>query len=257
MSRSVNTTCPYCGVGCGIVATVQSDNQVVVKGDVCHPANYGRVCSKGSALGQTVDLEGRLLHPMIHGQQASWDEALSVVSKGFRKIIADNGPEAVAFYVSGQLLTEDYYVANKFMKGFIGTANIDTNSRLCMSSTVAGYKRAFGSDTMPCSYADLERAKLIVLTGSNTAWCHPVIYQRIVKAKKENPDLLVVNIDPRRTATCEVADLHLALRSGTDSILFNGLLVYLHENDEANQLFVNMESVNQSMSWKILVRPRY
>ena len=239
MSRSVNTTCPYCGVGCGIVATVQSDNQVVVKGDVCHPANYGRVCSKGSALGQTVDLEGRLLHPMIHGQQASWDEALSVVSKGFRKIIADNGPEAVAFYVSGQLLTEDYYVANKFMKGFIGTANIDTNSRLCMSSTVAGYKRAFGSDTMPCSYADLERAKLIVLTGSNTAWCHPVIYQRIVKAKKENPDLLVVNIDPRRTATCEVADLHLALRSGTDSILFNGLLVYLHENDEANQLFVN------------------
>jgi assimilatory nitrate reductase catalytic subunit len=202
---------------------------VEIKGDPAHPANFGRLCSKGSALGETIDLEGRLLYPEVRGQRVSWDEALTFVVDGFSRIINDHGPKAVAFYVSGQLLTEEYYVANKLMKGFIGAANIDTNSRLCMSSAVAGYKRAFGSDTVPCSYEDLELANLIVLVGSNTAWCHPVVYQRILKAREQRPWQRIVVIDPRRTATCESADLHLAIKPGTDVMLFNGLLNHLHQ----------------------------
>ena len=201
-----------------------ADNQITVKGDVDHPANFGRLCSKGAALGETLGLDGRLLYPEISGERVSWDDALTKVADGFNDVINTHGADAVAFYVSGQLLTEDYYVANKLMKGFIGSANIDTNSRLCMSSTVAGYKRAFGADTVPCSYEDLERAKLIVLVGSNAAWCHPVLYQRIVQAKKDNPDLMIVVIDPRRTNSCDIAELHLPLKPGTDTVLFNGLL---------------------------------
>ena len=238
MRETIETTCPYCGVGCGVLATPDGRGGVSVAGNPAHPANYGRLCSKGAALGQTIDLEGRLLHPRVGGERRTWDEALDKVAGGFRRVIAEHGPDAVAFYVSGQLLTEDYYVANKLMKGFIGSANIDTNSRLCMSSSVAGHKRAFGMDTVPCAYEDLERAKLIVLTGSNAAWCHPVLYQRIARARKENPDLMIVVIDPRRTPTCDIADLHLPLKSGTDSILFNGLLCYLDDNDEQNALFL-------------------
>lgn len=216
-----------------------ADNQITVKGDVDHPANFGRLCSKGAALGETLGLDGRLLYPEISGKRVSWDDALTKVADGFNEVINTHGADAVAFYVSGQLLTEDYYVANKLMKGFVGSANIDTNSRLCMSSTVAGYKRAFGADTVPCSYEDLERAKLIVLVGSNAAWCHPVLYQRIVQAKKDNPDLMVVVIDPRRTNSCDIAELHLPLKPGTDTVLFNGLLTYLHRHDECNHLFVD------------------
>lgn len=237
--QSVKTICPYCGVGCGVIASVDEQGGVSVSGDPDHPANFGRLCSKGAALGETTSLEGRLLYPQIGNKQVEWDEALDHVAGGFNKVIQEHGPNAVAFYVSGQLLTEDYYVANKLIKGFIGTANIDTNSRLCMSSTVAGYKRAFGSDTVPCSYEDLERAKLIVLTGSNAAWCHPVLFQRIVQAKQENPDMMVVVIDPRRTSTCDIADLHLPLKPGTDTFLFNGLLTYLDEEGETNSLFVD------------------
>ncbi|NNJ90516.1 MAG: molybdopterin-dependent oxidoreductase, partial [Gammaproteobacteria bacterium] len=172
-----HTTCPYCGVGCGVEITVQDaggdQEKITVKGDKTHPANLGRLCSKGAALAETLDLDERLLYPQVEGQQVGWDEALDRVATGLRDIVDQHGPDAVAFYVSGQLLTEDYYVANKLMKGFIGSANIDTNSRLCMSSSVAGHKRAFGSDTVPCSYTDLEIADLVVLTGSNAAWCHP------------------------------------------------------------------------------------
>jgi len=226
----IKTTCPYCGVGCGVIATVAADGAVSVRGDPDHPANYGRLCSKGSALAETLDLDGRLLYPEIRGQRVSWDAALDHVAQKFQSIIAQHGPDAVAFYVSGQLCTEDYYVANKLMKGFIGAANIDTNSRLCMSSAVAGYKRAFGSDTVPCSYEDLELADLIVLAGSNTAWCHPVVFQRIRKAREQHGTKIIV-IDPRRTATCDLADLHLAVRPGTDAILFNGLLNFLRKED--------------------------
>ncbi len=238
MTQSVSTTCPYCGVGCGVLATTHKDGSISVKGDSAHPANFGRLCSKGSALADTVDLEGRLLHPYINGQQSSWDDALNAVADGFQKVINEHGPDAVAFYVSGQLLTEDYYVANKLMKGFIGSGNIDTNSRLCMSSAVAGYKRAFGADAVPCNYEDLEQADLIVIEGSNTAWCHPVVFQRIVKAKEDRPELKIVVIDPRKTATCEIADLHLPLKSGSDTTLFNGLLHYLKQHNHIDSGFV-------------------
>src|ERR1700709_1764960 len=202
---SIKTTCPYCGVGCGVKITPTQQGPTV-SGDKEHPANFGRLCSKGSALGETLSLGDRLLTPRIHNQEVSWDVALDHVAQGFRKIIDEHGPDAVALYVSGQLLTEDYYVANKLMKGFIGSANIDTNSRLCMASAVAGHKRAFGGDLVPGCYEDLTRADLIVLVGSDTAWCHPVNFQGIMQARQQRPELKLVVIDPRHTPTCESAD---------------------------------------------------
>ena len=184
MCKEVKTTCPYCGVGCGIIATTGEEGDVTIKGDPDHPANFGRLCSKGTALAETLDLESRLLEPEVYGEKVEWSAALDTVADGFRQVIQKYGPDAVAFYVSGQLLTEDYYAANKLMKGFIGSANIDTNSRLCMSSAVAAYKRAFGTDTVPCSYDDIEQARLITLVGSNTAWCHPVITSASLWPKK-------------------------------------------------------------------------
>ena len=198
-----------------------------MRGDPDHPANFGRLCSKGSALAETIDLDDRLLFPEVHGVRADWDAALDLVAGKFNEAIRDHGPDSVAFYVSGQLLTEDYYVANKLMKGFIGSANIDTNSRLCMASSVAGHKRAFGSDTVPGCYEDLELADLVVLVGSNLAWCHPVLYQRIAAAKEKRPGMKVVLIDPRRTATADIADLHLPIKPDGDVPLFLGLLRYL------------------------------
>ena len=220
---SVKSTCAYCGVGCGIIATPTGGRSAEIKGDPDHPANFGKLCSKGTHLGETIGLEGRLLHPEITGRRASWDEALDFVADKFKRAIAEHGPDSVAFYVSGQLLTEDYYVANKLMKGFIGSGNIDTNSRLCMASAVAAHIRAFGEDVVPCSYDDLDAADLIVLVGSNTAWCHPVIWQRIEAARAAKRAKLVV-IDPRRTETAEGADLHLAIAPDSDVALFNGLL---------------------------------
>lgn len=240
-STTIKTTCPYCGVGCGIEATLVDPEQHIVdiKGDAQHPANFGRLCSKGATLGDTVGLENRLLRPEINGQAADWDSALAHVAERFSAIIAEHGPDAVAFYVSGQLLTEDYYVANKLMKGFIGSANIDTNSRLCMSSAVVGYKRAFGADAVPCNYEDLEQAELIVLVGSNAAWCHPIAFQRIRRAKESNPGLKIVVIDPRATSTCDIADLHLSIRPGMDALLFNGLLAYLAETGSLDRDFID------------------
>jgi len=230
----IRTTCPYCGVGCGVLVSREGD-AFTVRGDPEHPANLGRLCSKGAALGETLSLDGRLLYPEINGEQASWDAALDTVAQRFQQVIAEHGPDAVAFYVSGQLLTEDYYVANKLMKGYIGSGNIDTNSRLCMSSAVAGHKRAFGSDTVPGCYEDLELADLVVLVGSNAAWAHPVVFQRLVAAKKARPEMKVVLIDPRRTATAEIlqpgADLHLSIKPGADAWLFNGLLNHLKRED--------------------------
>ena len=242
-TKTVSTTCPYCGVGCGVRATVRADGQVEVQGDADHASNFGRLCVKGSALGDTVDLDGRLLHPQFRDadgtlRRVSWNDALDRVANGFADVIARHGPDAVALYVSGQILTEDYYVANKLMKGFIGSANIDTNSRLCMSSAVAGHKRAFGEDLVPCNYEDLESADLVVLVGSNTAWCHPILFQRLIRAKEVRPEMKIVAIDPRRTATCELADLHLPLRAGTDVRLFNGLLSYLSRHGHVDQAFV-------------------
>ncbi len=227
MQPELRTTCTYCGVGCGVLARPDGAGGVALRGDPDHPANRGRLCSKGAALGETIGTEGRMLAPQIAGREASWDEALGLVADRFKATIAEHGPDSVAFYVSGQFLTEDYYVVNKLMKGFIGSANIDTNSRLCMASTVAGHRRAFGTDTVPGNYDDLEEADLVVLVGSNLAWCHPVLFQRLVAAKAARPAMKVVNIDPRRTATSDLADLHLAIAPGSDVALFNRLLVEL------------------------------
>ena len=236
-AAEVRTTCPYCGVGCGVLAKVAADGMVSVRGDPDHPANFGKLCSKGSALGETIALDGRLLHPEIGGRRAGWNEALDLVAAKFSEAIAQHGPDAVAFYISGQLLTEDYYVANKLMKGFIGSANIDTNSRLCMASSVAGHRRAFGEDIVPGAYDDFEQADLVVLTGSNTAWCHPILYQRMLAARKERGTKIVV-IDPRRTATADECDLHLALDPGADVLLFNGLLAHLARTGNVDHGFI-------------------
>ncbi|PPE75796.1 nitrate reductase [Solimonas fluminis] len=245
------TTCPYCGVGCGVKASTRPDGQLDVAGDEGHGSNYGKLCVKGSALGETVDLHGRLLYPKVDGQRVSWDAALDRVAGGLRRIIDQHGPDAVALYVSGQLLTEDYYVANKLMKGYVGTANIDTNSRLCMSSAVAGHKRAFGEDLVPVCYEDLEQSDLVVLVGSNTAWCHPIIFQRIAKAKEARPEMKLVVIDPRRTATCELADLHLPVKAGTDVWLFNGLLSFLHQHGVMDTGFVERHTADLARTMAI------
>lgn len=235
---TVRTTCPYCGVGCGVLATPHPDGGVAIAGDPDHPANFGRLCAKGMALGDTMSLDDRLLTPVVDGRPAGWDAALDRVASVFGETIAEHGPDSVAFYVSGQLLTEDYYVANKLMKGFIGSANIDTNSRLCMASAVAGHRRAFGYDTVPGTYEDLELADLVVLVGSNLAWCHPVLAQRLEVARKYRGTKIVV-IDPRETATAHIADLHLPIAPGSDVALFNGLLDHLEQVGAVDAGFVS------------------
>ncbi|MGY3570393.1 molybdopterin oxidoreductase family protein [Vibrio paucivorans] len=238
----IKTTCAYCGVGCGVEARPLSSGKLEVRGDKSHPSNYGKLCTKGIALGDTVIHDGRLLHPTLkmgsRTEALSWDSATQLVADKFTQAIEQYGRDSVAFYVSGQLLTEDYYVANKLMKGFMGSANIDSNSRLCMASSVVGHKRAFGSDTVPVCYSDLEQAELVVLVGSNLAWCHPVLFQRLRAAKQDNPNLKVVVVDPRKTETCSIADMHLSIASGGDVALFNGLLSYLEENQALDTDFI-------------------
>lgn len=235
---STRTTCPYCGVGCGVVIDQDKAGEFHVRGDEAHPASFGRLCSKGTALGETLATTGRLHQPSVNGEDTDWDTALEHIAARFSETIEKYGPDSVAFYVSGQLLTEDYYVANKFVKGWLGNANIDTNSRLCMASSVAGHKRAFGTDTVPGCYEDLELADIIVLVGSNLAWCHPVIYQRIAAAREARPELKIVLVDPRRTATVALADQHLAVRPDSDLDLFAGLLADLVRTDRIDTAYV-------------------
>ncbi len=230
--KQVRTTCAYCGVGCGVLATIDGNNTVKIEGDPEHPANFGKLCSKGYALGETLEHTSRLTTPWIGNTQVDWPTATQAVADGLKNTIEQHGPDSVAFYVSGQLLTEDYYVANKLMKGFIGSANIDTNSRLCMASTVAGHKRAFGADTVPGDYSDLEKADLVVLVGSNLAWCHPVLFQRL-KAAKEKRGTKIIVIDPRKTETCDIADLFVPIPPDGDTILFGGLLTFLSDTGRA------------------------
>lgn len=237
IGETIKTTCPYCGVGCGVLATPQADGSVTIAGDPDHPANFGKLCSKGAALGETLSLDDRLLYPSINGARATWDDALTLVAQQFSKTIEEYGAESVALYVSGQILTEDYYVANKLMKGFIGTANIDTNSRLCMASSVAGHRRAFGVDVVPGHYGDFDEADLVVLVGSNLAWCHPILYQRLLRAKEARGTKIVV-IDPRATATCDAADWHLALAPDSDVALFLGLLARLEQDGAIDTNYV-------------------
>src|SRR4029434_5834980 len=196
--------------------------------------------------GETLGLGGRLLAPMVRQLDDSlapvdWPTALDLVADGLRRIIERDGPDAVAFYLSGQLLTEDYYVANKLMKGFVGSANVDTNSRLCMASSVAGHRRAFGADTVPGCYEDLDEADLLVLVGSNAAWCHPVLYQRMLVNKQKRGARMIV-IDPRRTDTVGDDDLFLGLKPGTDTALFAGLLVHLADNGVLDRDYITLHT---------------
>ena len=253
-SSTVKTTCPYCGVGCGVdcgVSVSTTDEQIItVAGDVTHPANRGNLCLKGQTLAETISPDGRLLYPTAYGERCSWNNATQLIAEKFKQTIEQHGPDSVAFYVSGQLLTEDYYVVNKFVKGYLGTANIDTNSRLCMASSVAGHKRAFGSDTVPGCYEDLELADLVVLVGSNLAWCHPVLFNRLEAARQSNPDLKVINIDPRRTATADLADDHLTIKPDSDTALFGGLLQWLETTGYADHAYIDSATngVNEALA---------
>jgi len=228
--KQTKSTCCYCGVGCGVI--IHSDDNVIVdvKGDTDHPANFGRLCTKGSTLHLTAKLDNRLLYPELRTERtakrtrASWDESLDFAADKFAQTISQHGPDSVAFYISGQLLTEDYYVFNKLAKGLIGTNNVDSNSRLCMSSAVAGYKATLGSDAPPACYEDIDHTNCLMIAGSNTAFAHPIIFRRIEDAKSRNPDLKIIVVDPRRTDTASSADLHLAILPGTDVALFNGML---------------------------------
>jgi assimilatory nitrate reductase catalytic subunit len=233
-TRDTRSTCPYCGVGCGVIIESQGDEITGVRGDPDHPANFGRLCTKGSTLHLTathgIAMHTRLLHPELRTRRdaprelVSWATALDAAADRFASVIETHGPDAVGFYLSGQLLTEDYYVFNKLAKGLVGTNNVDTNSRLCMSSAVAGYKQTLGADAPPACYDDLNQAATLFITGSNTAFAHPILYRRIEDAKRANPAMRMIVVDPRRTETADAADLFLQIQPGTDVALYNGML---------------------------------
>ncbi|WP_428825667.1 molybdopterin-dependent oxidoreductase [Azonexus sp. IMCC34842] len=230
MRTEVKSTCCYCGVGCGVLIKTENGKIEGVRGDPEHPANRGRLCTKGATLHLTADPSCRLLYPESRavrgqvGERVAWDGALDAAAERFAETIRRHGPDSVAFYISGQLMTEDYYVFNKLAKGLIGTNNVDTNSRLCMSSAVAGYKQTLGVDAPPCSYADIAQAGVIFIAGANPAIAHPIVFRYIEDAKAANPDLKIIVADPRRSESAEIADLHLPLKPGSDIALFNGML---------------------------------
>jgi ferredoxin-nitrate reductase len=239
------TTCCYCGVGCGVVVKQEPGGRLTVEGDKEHPSNRGLLCSKGMNLPYTVaDQSDRLLYPQMRLnrsmplQRTSWDEALERTAAVFKSLIARYGPDSVAFYVSGQCLTEEYYLVNKLIKGFIGSNNIDTNSRLCMSSAVVGYKLTLGEDSVPVCYDDLEEADVLYVQGANPAWCHPIIWRRIEAHKAANPHVKIICVDPRRTDTARSSDLHLPIRPGTDIVLNNAIGRQLIEQGYLNTDFI-------------------
>ena len=245
MIKQTKSTCCYCGVGCGVIISSQNDKIIEIKGDPNHPANFGRLCTKGSTLHLTAKLDNRLLYPEMRltreatRQRVSWDDSLDYLTEQFAQTIEKHGPDSVAFYISGQLLTEDYYVFNKLAKGLIGTNNVDTNSRLCMSSAVTGYKATLGSDAPPACYEDIDHTDCLFITGSNTAFAHPIIFRRIEDAKANNPNLKIIVVDPRRTDTAQAADLHLAILPGTDVALYNGMLHVLLWEGLLDMAFIN------------------
>ncbi|WP_287367060.1 molybdopterin-dependent oxidoreductase, partial [Thauera sp.] len=242
--RETRSVCCYCGTGCGVIIEHEGDRIVGVRGDRTHPANFGRLCTKGSTLHLTTGAAGRARHPEMRDargaarRRVGWDLALDTAAGRFADVIRRHGPDAVAFYVSGQLLTEDYYVFNKLARALVGTNNIDSNSRLCMSSAVAGYKATLGADSVPCSYEDLAAADHLLIAGSNTAWAHPIVFRRIEDAKKANPALTITVVDPRRTETAEFADLHLQIAPGSDLLLYNAMLHVLLWEDLVDRDFI-------------------
>ena len=245
IDRWERSYCPYCGVGCGLVAGIQDGLLVKIKGDPDHPSSLGDLCAKAVLLPESLRTPDRLLYPQVRQCQeetfnrVSWDTALKIVAQRFRAIVEQYGPQAVAFYGSGQLTTEEYYVANKLAKGFIGTNNFDTNSRLCMASAAVGYKTSFGSDGPPPSYADIDLADCFLLIGTNTADCHPVIFKRIKRRKNQDPQRIkIIAVDPRRTETADLADLHLPIRPGSDIALLNSMLHVLVWEDLIDHDFI-------------------
>ncbi|WP_346318497.1 molybdopterin-dependent oxidoreductase [Chitinophaga sp. YIM B06452] len=246
---SFKTTCCYCGVGCGIVVHRDRQGKLSLEGDKDHPVNRGMLCSKGMNLHYTVmDTSDRLLHPEMRyhrnapRMRVSWDQALDRAAAVFRSIIRRYGPDAVAFYASGQCLTEEYYVVNKLIKGFIGSNNIDTNSRLCMSSAVAAYKMSLGEDAVPGTYDDIELADCIFVAGANPAWCHPILWRRIEAAKAANPALRIIVSDPRVTQSCAAADLHLQVNPGTDIVLHHAIGRLLIEQGHTDKNFIHQRT---------------
>ncbi len=257
--KSYKTTCSYCGVGCGIIAEKDAKGAITIAGDPNHPVNRGLLCSKGMNLHHIVqDTSDRILYPEMRWskgherQRVSWDQALDRASAVFNTMIKKYGPDSVGFYVSGQCLTEEYYLVNKLAKGFIGTNNVDTNSRLCMSSAVVGYKQAFGEDSVPIAYDDIEHADCFMIAGANPAWCHPILYRRIEAHKEKNPKTKIIVVDPRRTQTCDIADLHLQILPGTDVVLYNAIARRLIDKKRIDKNFIanhtdNFETLKKSV----------
>jgi ferredoxin-nitrate reductase len=250
------TLCPYCGVGCGLEVLPASkpvskqkakgpEAEWTVRGDRAHPSSQGMVCVKGATIAESLD-KNRLLYPLMRDrldqpfQQVTWDQALGRITQQIQTTLATQGPEAICMYGSGQLQTEDYYTAQKLLKGCLGTNNFDANSRLCMSSAVAAYIQSFGSDGPPCCYADLEATDCAFLIGTNTADCHPIVYNRFRKYhRKKKGKVKLIVVDPRRTKTAQDADLHLAIRPGTDITLLNGIAHILLSKRWIEAVFIN------------------
>ncbi len=257
--KSYKTTCSYCGVGCGIVVKKDHRGTVTVEGDKKHPVNKGMLCSKGMNLHHVVnDKSDRILYPEMRWskghqrQKVSWDQAMERATAVFNSVIKKYGPDSVGFYVSGQCLTEEYYLINKLAKGFVGTNNIDTNSRLCMSSAVVGYKQALGEDSVPIAYSDIELADCFMIAGANPAWCHPILYRRIEAHKEKNPNTKIIVVDPRKTQSCDIADLHLQILPGTDVILYNAIAKRLIDRKKIDKSFIanhtdNYETLKKSL----------
>ncbi|CAN5208765.1 nitrate reductase [soil metagenome] len=253
-------TCCYCGVGCGVIIETNGIQVTGVRGDPDHPANFGRICTKGSTLHLSTapvsQLQARALYPEMRSSRStprartSWSETLDAVAQKFVETIRKHGPDSVAFYISGQLLTEDYYVFNKLAKGLIGTNNVDTNSRLCMSSAVAGYKQTLGADAPPACYEDIDHAEVIFIVGSNTAYAHPIVYRRIEDARKRNPELKIIVADPRRTDTAREADLFLPILPGTDVALFNGMLQICLQENLIDTAYIEAHTEGFAELWK-------
>lgn len=245
IEREYRTTCSYCGVGCGIVVKKDRRNNLTVRGDENHPVNRGMLCSKGMNLHYTVqDIHDRLLYPQMRWsrnhplERVTWQQGMERTAAVFRTMIQKYGPDSVGFYVSGQCLTEEYYVANKLVKGFIGTNNIDTNSRLCMSSAVSAFTAMLGEDAVPISYDDIEHSNCLLIAGANPAWCHPILFRRIEAHKQKNPDVKMIVVDPRRTQSCSIADLHLQIAPGTDIYLYRAIGRILIEEGATDETFI-------------------
>ena len=250
-TKSFKTTCSYCGVGCGIIVTKDNKGNLNVSGDQDHPVNKGMLCSKGMNLNYVAqNTSDRILNPEMRWsknhpmEKVTWESAMERAAAVFKSVISKYGPDSVGFYVSGQCLTEEYYIINKLAKGFIGTNNIDTNSRLCMSSAVVGYKKSLGDDTVPISYSDIELADCFLIAGANPAWCHPILFRRLEQHKAANPRVKIIVVDPRKTPTCAIADLHLQIIPGTDVVLHNAIARRLIQKNRIDSKFIKNHASN-------------